>query len=115
MTILIHALVTAAALQTPLEFVAKLPGEPSVVSAAGINKAEEPVLTIEHRVPADAADSRRRLVIVGRADLDGSAEAVLAAVRWLKTDAPKAIRDTWLVSAMPAVPADPPDAKSVSR
>ena len=115
MTVLIHALVAAAALQAPLEAVAKLPGEPSVVSAAGMNKAEEPVLTIEHRVAADAAGPRRRLVIVGRADIDGSTEAVLAAVRWLKTAAPKPIRDGWIVSAMPAIPPDPADAKSVSR
>jgi hypothetical protein len=86
-----------------------------VVSAAGVNQAEEPVLTIEHRVSADAIDSRHRLVIVGRADSDGSTEAALAALRWLKTDAPRAIRDAWLVSAMPAVPADPLDPKSVSR
>ena len=115
MTLLIHVLATAAVLQAPLELVAKLPGEPSVVSAAGINKAEQPVLTIEHRVPADAADPRRRLVIVGRADVEGSSDAVLAAVRWLKTDAPKAVRDRWLVSAMPSAATDSPDAKSVSR
>jgi len=115
MTTLIHALVVAAALQPQLDFVAKLPGEPSIVSAAGLNKSDEPVQTIEHRVPADASDSRRRLVILGRADVDGAPDAVVAAVRWLKTDAPKAIRDAWLVSAMPAMPAEAPDPKSASR
>ena len=84
-----------------------LPGEPPVVSAAGVTRSETPLLTLENPSAFDPASTRLRLVIVGGLDGDehGRAQAVLAAVRWIKGAAPKAIRDRWIVSALPM--ADP--------
>ena len=113
MTALICAVLAAALLRPQLETVAKLPGEPSRVSAAGITKAEDPILTIENASAFDVNAAKRRLVIVGEGD--AAPEAVVAAVRWLKTNAPAAIRRQWVVSAMPAVASDPADAMSLSR
>ena len=83
-----------------VETLAALPGSPSVVSAAGITRADERILTIEH--DGDEADSARRLVIIG--GLDGAAEsveAVLAALRWFKTDAPDDLKRRWSISVLP--------------
>src|ERR1700730_9907403 len=108
----IFALV-AAALRPQLEAIAKVPGEPSAVSAAGITNAEDPVLTIENASAFDPGVPTRRLVIVGEGE--AAPVALLEAVRWLKTTAPAAIRRRWLVSAMPEVASDPTDALSLSR
>ncbi|HEY2150808.1 MAG TPA: glycoside hydrolase family 88 protein [Vicinamibacterales bacterium] len=100
---------TSAIASTPIDdlnAVASMPGEPSLVSAAGVTRSEAPLLTLENPAAFDPASTRLRLVIVG--GLDGeeqSAQAVLAAVRWLKRDAPTAIRNRWIVSALPM--ADP--------
>src|SRR5262249_12237004 len=52
------------------------------------------------------APSRRRAVLVGGLDGDqASARLVLDAVKWFKTAAPAAVRQAWLVSALPL--ADP--------
>ena len=48
MTPFIFALAVAAALRPQLEAVAKLPGEPTLVSATGMTKAEDRLLTIEN-------------------------------------------------------------------
>ena len=83
-----------------LEAAAALPGAPSFVSAAGLTRANERLLTLEHT--RSTTDPARRLVIVG--GLDGtpeSAEAVLAAVRWFKADRPGELRGAWTVSALP--------------
>jgi rhamnogalacturonyl hydrolase YesR len=89
-----------------LNAVAALPGEPSSLSAAGITRAETPLVTLENSSAFDPASTRLRLVLVGGLDGDPrAAEAVIAAVRWLKREAPKAIRDRWSVSALPM--ADP--------
>ena len=100
---------TAVAIQADLAAVAKLPGEPSLVSAAGITKAEDPILTIENTSAFDLAPGKRRLVIVGVGNDDRVADAVITAVRWMKTDAPGEIRQQWVVSAMPAAASDPAD------
>jgi hypothetical protein len=95
-----------APLDADLKALASLPGEPAIVSAAGITRSEAPLLTIENPSAFDPASTRLRLVIIGGLDGDPrGAQAVIAAVRWLKRDAPAAIRDRWMVSALPM--ADP--------
>ena len=113
MTSLMCALAVAATLRPQLEAVAKLPGEPSTVAAAGITKAEAPILTIENASAFDPRVAKRRLVIVG--DGDAAADAVVAAVRWVKTTAPAVIRRQWIVSAMPEAPPDPTDPLALGR
>jgi unsaturated rhamnogalacturonyl hydrolase len=89
-----------------LRAVAALPGEPRIVSAAGITRNETPLSTIENPSAFDPASKPLRLVIVGGLDGDPrSARAVIDAVRWMKSAAPRAIRDRWIVSALPM--ADP--------
>src|SRR4051794_13652494 len=96
----------AASIDADLKALAALPGEPRLVSAAGITRNETPLLTIENPAPFDAAAKKRRLVIVGGLDGDPrSAQAAIEAVRWVKHGAPKRIRDGWIVSALPM--ADP--------
>ena len=93
------------------ETLAALPGSPSIVSAAGITRVGARVLTIEHT--GNEPDPARRLVIVG--GLDGtseSSEAVLAALRWFKTDAPAALRRGWSISVLPC--AYPPRCSTAS-
>ncbi len=104
---LCHASATAtASLDATVKFVASLRGQPSLVSAAGVTRSETPLLTLENPAAFDPASTRLRLVIVGGLDGDEtSAQAVLAAVRWLKREAPVTIRDRWIVSALPM--ADP--------
>jgi len=88
-----------------VEELAALAGAPSIVSASGLTRANERIITIEHT--GSVADPSRRLVIVG--GLDGTAEsaaAVLEALRWFKTDAPEALRREWAITALPC--ASPP-------
>ncbi len=100
------ALVSAQPLESQVAAAAALPGEPRIVSAAGVTRRETPLLTIENPSAFDPASTRLRLVIVGGLDGDArDADAVLAAVKWIKSTAPKAIRDRWIVSALPM--ADP--------
>jgi hypothetical protein len=95
-----------APLDADLKALAALPGEPSRLSAAGITRAETPLVTLENPSAFDPASTHLRVVLVGGLDGDPrAAEAVIAAVRWLKRDAPRAIRDRWSVSALPM--ADP--------
>lgn len=94
-----------ATLQTDLDAVAKLPGEPSVVSAAGMTKDDQPVLTLENRSAFDIASKKYRVVLTGPGAVDG--------VRWFKTSAPRAVRDLCDVSALPS--ADGLDAASKQR
>ncbi len=99
-------------LTATLETLARVPGAPSLISAAGVTRADERLLTLEH--PRGTDDSVRRLVIVG--GLDGtpqSTEAVLAAIRWFKSDAPSEIRDSWNITALPC--ARPPRCSTGSR
>ena len=100
------ALVSAQPLESQVAAAAALPGEPRIVSAAGITRRETPLLTIENPSAFDPASTKLRLVIVGGLDGDArDADAVIAAVKWNKSGAPKAIRDRWIVSALPM--ADP--------
>ena len=115
MTALIYAITVAAALRPQLEAIAKLPGEPSVVSAAGITRDGDPILTVENGSAFDTGARKRRVVIVGSGDDDRVAAAVIAAVRWLKTDAPANLRQEWVVSAMPAAGLDRVDPQSLTR
>lgn len=100
------SLINTASLDADLKALASLPGEPRIVSAAGVTRSETPILTLENPSAFDPASTKLRLVIVGGLDGDErSARAVLAAVRWMKSAAPRAIRDRWVVSALPM--ADP--------
>ena len=95
-----------ATLEADLKALAALPGEPRIVSAAGITRAETPLLTIENPSAFDPVSTKRRLVIVGGLDGDPrGARTAIDAVRWIKRGAPKSIRDRWVVSALPM--ADP--------
>ena len=95
-----------APLDVDLKALAALPGEPSIVSAAGVTRSETPLLTIENPSALDPAPTRLRLVIVGGVDGDArGAQAAIEAVRWMKRGAPQKIRDRWIVSALPM--ADP--------
>jgi unsaturated rhamnogalacturonyl hydrolase len=114
MSILLSA-VLAATLQPQLDAVAKLPGEPQTVSAAGITKAEEPILTIENAGAFELASTKRRLVLVGSAGDEAAAQAVIDAVRWLKTSAPANITLRWVVSAMPMSALDPTEPGALTR
>jgi unsaturated rhamnogalacturonyl hydrolase len=104
----------AAAADADIRAVAALAGEPRVVSAAGVHKDETPVATIENPDAFDPAAKQRRLVLVGSANGD-SADAVLGAVRWFKTQAPRALKQQWTVSALPAASFDATDKLSLSR
>jgi rhamnogalacturonyl hydrolase YesR len=110
--IALSASFASVAVQTPRSFdseinaVAGLPGEPRVVSAAGVTRDETSLLTIENPAAFDPSETKLRIVIVGGLDGDErSARAVLDAIRWFKTQAPSAIRQRWNVSALPM--ADP--------
>lgn len=88
------ALLLAVDLAADLQQIAKLPGEPSIVSAAGITSDDRPVLTIENRSAFDPASTQTRVVLLGAGALD--------VVRWFKTSAPPEIRNRWLISALPS-------------
>jgi unsaturated rhamnogalacturonyl hydrolase len=109
----------ASAMDAEIRAVAALPGEPRIVSAAGVTRDETPILTIENAAAFDPAATRRRLVIVGGDEGDGgdsrSADAVVAAIRWFKTRAPRAIREHWTLSALPVARFEPSDTQSLSR
>ena len=95
-----------APLDADLKTLASLPGEPSIVSAAGVTRSDAPLLTLENPSAFDPTSTRLRLVIVGGLDGDPrSAQAVIDAVQWMKRSAPQTIRDQWIVSALPM--ADP--------
>jgi hypothetical protein len=80
--------------------VAALPGNPSIVAAAGLTRNNERLLSLESA--GGLRNPERRLVIVG--GLDGTAEsaqAVLEALQWFKTDAPATLQRTWAITAVP--------------
>src|SRR5688500_15965578 len=87
-----------------LERVANLPGEPRHVSAAGVTRTGQRLITLENPSPFEptrstgSASARRRIVMV--ADTDRAARATLAAIRWFKTAAPSRVRDQWAISAV---------------
>jgi unsaturated rhamnogalacturonyl hydrolase len=83
---------------------AALAGEPRTVSAGGITRSDARLVTIENGDPFASAPARR-LVVVGGLDGEDTARAALDVVSWFKTRAPRALREQWAISAMPA--ADP--------
>jgi rhamnogalacturonyl hydrolase YesR len=88
---------TVTALQpglAPIEQAAKLPGEPSIVSAAGVTRDEQPILTLENRSAFDPSSTKSRIALVGPRSVE--------MVRWFKTSAPSALRDRWILSALPS-------------
>ena len=74
----------SVAVQTPRPFesdlnaVAALPGEPRVVSAAGVTRDETPLLTIENPAAFDPSETKLRVVIMGGLDGDEPAKAIIA-------------------------------------
>jgi len=80
-----------------IDVVAGVAGEPQHVSAAGVTRTASRLLTVENGSPF-AASKQSRLVIV--ADDERAGKAALGAVRWFKTEAPKAVRDRWALSVL---------------
>jgi unsaturated rhamnogalacturonyl hydrolase len=111
--LIISSALAVSPIETEIRAVAALPGEPRIVSAAGVTRDETPILTIENPGALDPAASKRRLVLVGAGE--GSAEAVVAAVRWFKTSAPRSLKQQWTVSALPAASFEPADTQSLPR
>ena len=108
------AMAAAASLGSQVSAVAVLPGEPHTVSAAGLASDDTPILTLENPSAFDLAVVKRRVVLVGDAE-PSTADAVVAAVRWLKTSAPRSIRDRWIASALPRVQFPEGDKQSLTR
>src|SRR5262245_27197020 len=113
-TLLCAVLGAGLSLESDLAAVAALPGEPQIVSAAGLAGDESRIATLENASAFDPALEKRRLVLVG-ADDPAASEAVVAAIRWLKTSAPRAVRDRWIASALPQARFRADDAQSLSR
>jgi rhamnogalacturonyl hydrolase YesR len=112
--VVVLSMLAAAPLDSQLRAAAALPGEPRIVSAAGVMKDETPILTLENPDAFDPASKQHRLVLVGGASGD-SADAVVAAVRWFKTRAPRALRQRWAVSALPIARFEPTDTQALTR
>ena len=92
-----------ADLRTALDALAALPGEPRIVSAAGVTRDETPLLTLENPPPFAGARPGRRMVRVGGLDGDpvAAARIVLDAARWVKAEASEEEQTRWTVSAFP--------------
>ena len=82
-----------------LQSVAGLTGEPRHISAAGVTRQGQRIITLENTSPFDPSTTARRRVVVV-ADNDRAVRATLAAIRWFKTDAPRNVRDQWSLSAV---------------
>lgn len=88
-----------ADLDKKIQEVAALPGEPHLFESAGVSRQDLPLRSLESREPVD--NGKRRLVIVGGMDGDDrGVQATLGAVRWFKTEAPAALRQGWIVTAV---------------
>jgi hypothetical protein len=88
-----------------LETIAARPGEPRVVSAAGVTRSVTPLLTIENTATFGNSEQRRLVIVGGLNGDERGTRAILGALAWFKTGAPESLRRTWAVSAMPL--ADP--------
>ncbi len=88
-----------------LETLAARPGEPRVVSAGGVTRADEPLLTIENTATFENSEQRRLVIVGGLNGDERGGRAILGAIAWFKTSAPQSFRRIWAVSAMPS--ADP--------
>jgi len=116
---MITTLIASAVLAAPpsiddLQAVARLPGEPSIVSAVGLTRDDRPILTLENNSAFDAESTKRRVVLYAGAS-DAASAGVLEAVRWFKAQAPRELRDQWNVSALPAARFADGDEKSFDR
>ncbi len=107
------ALAAAAPFEADVRAAAALPGEPHVVSAAGVTRDETSVLTIENETAFDPSDRRLRVVLVGAPG--GDARPVIDAVRWFKTRAPRTLRARWALSALPLAAFEAADNLSLAR
>ena len=114
-TVVLTASLAAASLEADIRAVASLPGEPSIVSAAGVTRDERPILSLENPWAFDPASTRRRVVVYAAGENERNAQTVLEMVRWFKTVAPAALRDEWALSAIPSADFDPADAQSRDR
>jgi unsaturated rhamnogalacturonyl hydrolase len=107
--------ITGPALDSEIRAVAALPGEPRIVSAAGVRKDDTPVLTLENPDAFDPGSTKRRVVVYSSGASDAATAAVVAMVRWFKSAAPQQLRDEWVVSALPAATFDAADTTSMTR
>jgi rhamnogalacturonyl hydrolase YesR len=114
-TLIVSAVLAAVPSIDDLEAVARLPGEPSIVSAAGMTRDDRPILTLENSSAFDAESTKRRVVVYAGAASETASAAVLEAVHWFKTLAPRELRDQWSVSALPAAAFADGDEKSFVR
>jgi rhamnogalacturonyl hydrolase YesR len=114
-TLIASAVLAAAPSIDDLQALARLPGEPSLVSAVGMTRDDRPILTLENSSAFDAESAKRRVVVYAGARSETASAAVLEAVRWFKTQAPRELRDQWIVSALPAAAFADGDEKSFVR
>src|SRR5690349_21994326 len=103
----------AAGIAAEVGAVAALPGEPHAVAAAGVTRDESPIPTIENPNAFDFSNTKRRVVLIGAPSGDG--RAVVDAVRWFKTRAPREVRARWSLSALPLARFDDADKLSLPR
>jgi len=108
-------LLTAALSAADLSSVAALPGEPSIVSAAGLTRDDRPILTLENPDAFNPASTKIRAVLYAAGGNERLTAAVLEAIRWFKSEAPQELRDRWALSAIPSVDFDPSDHASFDR
>lgn len=92
-------------LRSELETIAARPGDPRVVSAGGVTRADTALLTIENTATFGDSEQRRLVIVGGLNGDDRGGRAILGALTWFKTRAPQSLRKAWTVSAMPS--ADP--------
>ena len=92
-------------LQSELETLAARPGEPRVVTAAGVTRSEAPLMTIENTATFGNSEQRRLVIVGGLNGDERGGQAILGAIAWFKTNAPESFRKIWTLSAMPS--ADP--------
>jgi hypothetical protein len=80
-----------------------------------VTRDETPILTLENPDALDPA-AVETAPGAGRKRRAGTgAEAIVAAVKWFKTSAPRTLRQQWTVSALPAASFEPADALSLPR
>ena len=92
-------------LRSELETIAARPGEPRVVTAAGVTRSDTALLTIEDTATFGGSEQRRLVMVGGLNGDERGSRAILGALTWFKTGAPPSLRKAWAVSAMPS--ADP--------
>lgn len=100
----------AGSLLEAITAIARLPGEPASVGAAGLTRGETRLVTIENRSAFETPTTGTyRLVLVAGLDSDtDSARVALDAVRWFKTSASDGDRARWEVSVLPLASPDEP-------